>query len=157
MSLYNAIFGQNPASDVLLATLGLTRGDVGRFRDCYIDDGKIAVYTRNGGGNRDHYDDDVEAGESCHCTGCTIQYHLPQHHLYLYDSNDDYDCTYATIYFSFPPEFAEQLKQMDAGVAITPNDKWIAFLDTLNKSTDEVKTIYASTPACEPSGVDRGK
>lgn len=46
MSLYNMMFGSNPAADVILATLGLTKADTGRFRDCFIADGEIAVYTR---------------------------------------------------------------------------------------------------------------
>ena len=36
MSLYNMLFGMNPDADNLLGLLGLTRGDVGRFRDCYL-------------------------------------------------------------------------------------------------------------------------
>ena len=60
MSMYNMIFGENAASDWLLALLDLTRADVGRFRDAYVtDDGtQIAVYTRNGGGNREHWVDE---------------------------------------------------------------------------------------------------
>ena len=46
------LFGMNPLSSVILATLGLRTADVGRFRDCFICNGEIAVYTRNGGGNR---------------------------------------------------------------------------------------------------------
>ena len=51
--LYNALFGVNPIADTLLFTLGYTREDCGRFRDCYIENNKIIIYTRNGGGNRD--------------------------------------------------------------------------------------------------------
>lgn len=58
MSLYNMMFGQNEASDAILATLGLSKAKVGRFRDCWVEEtpnGKfrIGVYTRNGGGNRE--------------------------------------------------------------------------------------------------------
>lgn len=52
MSLYNLMFGQSEYSTSILATLGLTKESVGRFRDCFVADGEIAVYTRNGGGNR---------------------------------------------------------------------------------------------------------
>jgi len=54
MSLYSLVFGENLAGEAILATLGLTTGDVGRYRDCFVTEGKIAVYTRNGGGNRDY-------------------------------------------------------------------------------------------------------
>ena len=55
MSMYSLIFGQNKAADAILATLGLTREAVGRFRDCFITAGEIAVYTRKRGlkGNND--------------------------------------------------------------------------------------------------------
>ena len=36
MSLYNLMFGQNPKSAAILATLGLTQSDVGRFRVPYV-------------------------------------------------------------------------------------------------------------------------
>ena len=52
MSMYGLVFGTNPQADAILATLGLRRADCGRFRDCFVADGRIAVYTRNGGGNR---------------------------------------------------------------------------------------------------------
>jgi hypothetical protein len=39
------IFGENPLSRVLLAMLNLKMEDTGRYRDCYISDGKIVIYT----------------------------------------------------------------------------------------------------------------
>ena len=42
--LYNALFGVNPIADTLLFTLGYTRADCGRFRDCYIENDKIVHY-----------------------------------------------------------------------------------------------------------------
>ncbi len=169
--MYNMMFGQNAASDVILATLGLTTADVGRFRDCYVADRKIAVYTRNGGGNRGcwhEYDPkyggpeckhhtiseprpetvevtEEEAAEKgyklrnvwigglkrlaetgrvvdktfyvcenpdsadCHCIGCFMTYHVHKLPYYSHDKDDDFDSTYATIYFDFPPEFADGL------------------------------------------------
>lgn len=54
MSMYSMVFGQNAAADLILATLGLTRAAVGRFRDAFVTDAdEIAVYTRNGAGNRE--------------------------------------------------------------------------------------------------------
>lgn len=114
MGLYNMIFGTNPLSDLLLATLGLTRNDVGRFRDTYIANGEIAVYTRNGGGNREDYMPDFS-----------------KHPCYLRDEDDDYDCTYATIYFSYPAEYAADLKKLEAGEPFDPDARWMALLDSL--------------------------
>lgn len=131
--LYNMLFGRNPGSEVILATLGLTTKDVGRFRDCYVANGEIAVYTRNGGGNREHWDDDREGGEGCSCTGCIITYSLPRHPCYLRDKDDDFDCTYATIYFKFPEEYADGLRAMDTGEKWDPDARWQAMLAAISR------------------------
>ena len=115
MSMYSMMHGTNPLSDVLLAMLGLKRGDVGRFRDCYLTRGderseirsaadplRIVVYTRNGGGNRDDYKDVTDA--------------LEKHPCYLTDYDADHDSTYASYAFSVPIEFATDAEVLaDAG------------------------------------------
>lgn len=99
MSMYNAIFGINPLSSVILSTLGLSMADTGRFRDCTVvkKDGElvIAVYTRNGGGNREQYMPDFSG-----------------HPDYMYDVDDDFDSTYATIYFSAPEKYLPVVESM---------------------------------------------
>ena len=50
MSLYNMLFGVDERAPALLACLGLTFSDIPRFRDCYLRDNCIVVYTRTGGG-----------------------------------------------------------------------------------------------------------
>ena len=121
MSLYNALFGVNALSPVLLKVLDLDQSggtwSSGRFRDIYLNEEgtKILLYTRNGGGNREHWSDDQEEGENCGCTGCIISYNLPKHPNYLRDYDDDFDCTYATIEFSIPEEYQADLKQFVSG------------------------------------------
>lgn len=39
---------------------------------------------------------------ACACPGCTIVHRLPRHPLYLFDRDDDFDSTYADIYFRVP-------------------------------------------------------
>lgn len=117
MGLYNMLFGQNPASSAILATLGLTPQECGRFRDCFIANGEIAVYTRNGGGNREAYMPDFSG-----------------HPNYLRDEDDDFDCTYATIYFSFPEKFAEELKQLDSGKKFDPSKMWMDAINALKQA-----------------------
>jgi len=142
MFSYDKLFGENKDCSEILSMLGLNKGDVGRFRDCYIDGDRIAIVTRNGGGNRECCCVDnpmwglewckhrviEKDGEKfyycvhpcsidCGCTGCVMTYRIPQHPqhpLYLYDEDDDFDCTYATIYFSIPEKFKDivlKLKQ----------------------------------------------
>src|SRR5688572_24926857 len=90
MGMYTLIHGENPASDKLLHILGLSRSSVGRFRDAWVQAGEagleIAVYTRNGGNNREEYMPDFS-----------------DHPHYLRDVDDSFDNTYATIFFSVPP------------------------------------------------------
>jgi hypothetical protein len=123
MGLYNLVHGTNPASDWLLGLLNLTRTDVGRFRDAWVskaDDGRleIAVYTRNGGGNRADYMPDFSA-----------------HPLYLRDEDDDFDCTYATIYFSAPVEALSLLAGLEENR--DPSAEWAKALDALREGKRE--------------------
>jgi hypothetical protein len=115
MSLYNLLFGANPAGPAILATLGLTPSDVGRYRDCYVENDRghyrIVVHTRNGGGNRDEYQDVLDE--------------LAQHPLWLYDQDDDFDCTYADIRFNLPEDYATELRALaDKQEFIAPSEKW---------------------------------
>jgi hypothetical protein len=111
--LYNAIFGENPFSDILLEIIGLKKEDTGRFRDCFIheENGKtfIAVFTRNGGGNRGCWED---GKEGCNCYGCRM-IRLEDHPLYVRDFDDDYDCTYATTLFAVPSESLRLLEFLE--------------------------------------------
>lgn len=117
MGLYNMVFGQNSLAPILVAALGFkSYGELGRFRDAFISEGKIAIYTRNGGGNRESYMPDFS-----------------NHPLYLYDKDDDFDCTYATIYFKFPPEYEEDLKKLDTGVKFDPDQRWKDAIAALEK------------------------
>lgn len=118
MSLYNALFGMNSNAKTILATLGLSPDDCGRFRDCFVANGEIAVYTRNGGGNREEYQSTFDR--------------LSGHPCYLRDEDDGYDETYATVYFRFPDEFADDLKALDSNQAVKPSDKWEALIKALN-------------------------
>lgn len=94
MNMYNLLFGRNPNADILLAIIGLKRHEVERFRDCHMlqDEKQIVVYTRTGGGNRHDYPNA----------------RLTQSPLYLHDEDDDFDSTYASYYFKFPPGLEQE-------------------------------------------------
>ena len=122
MSLYNALFGENPAADIFLGLLGLQRGDFYRYRDCYLvmREGKelIAVHTRGGGGNRVDNDTDV-AG----------------HPSYVFDEDEDFDNTYATYYFSISESSAEVIKLLngiDGRLRRDPKESWEKLLNSLH-------------------------
>ena len=143
MSLYNALFGQNPKADVFLMMLKLDREKVGRFRDAFLterdDKVVIGILTRNGGGNRACWDP-----ESCdgHCAGCRMKA-LKNHLQYLDDADDDFDSTYATVYFSIPDNYVALVGAMRAAeenVVISREDEPMArfkrLLDKLQAGED---------------------
>lgn len=114
--LYNTLFGQNDQAGFLLELLGKSSGDFGRFRDVYVTEDHIVVHTRCGGGNRESYQDVFDE--------------MVQHPLYAYDEDDDFDSTYADIYFKHPEGYEEMLKEMAQGT-ITPSEKWQLMLTAL--------------------------
>ena len=116
MSLYNMMFGTNPNSDQLLSLLGKTKGDFGRFRDVYVEDGHIVVHTRNGGGNREDYEDVFDE--------------MAMHPWFVRDADDDFDCTYANIYFKIPEDAVKSyVGLLDQGH--NPTASWDAILKAL--------------------------
>jgi hypothetical protein len=116
--LYNMLFGENVSQkDFLFSILNLTQDDVGRYRDIYVVEDYIVIHTRNGGGNREDYEDVFEA--------------LSQHPLYAYDEDDDFDCTYADIYFRYPDGYEEILSEMSKST-VTPSEKWKMMFAALN-------------------------
>lgn len=129
MSFYNMLFGRNPAAELLMAMLNLTPSDVGRFRDCYTnnDGTEIIVFTRNGGGNREYYQGVLDA--------------LAKHPNYIRDEDEDYDCTYASIYFHVPEPFKEHVKVLaDASDTRPAMEKFKGLIDDLESGKDNATT-----------------
>ena len=117
MSLYNMLFGENDKSEIFLRMLGLTKSDTGRFRDCYLEkdsEGKlrIVIHTRNGGGNRSDY--------------CEVTDALSNLPTYIYDYDNDFDCTYANYEFYVPQEYSELAEKLMSGSEneSSPDEKW---------------------------------
>lgn len=134
MSLYNALFGVNPLATLLLGMLNLDRGEVGRFRDCFLtkgDDGqpRIVIYTRNGGGNREEYQGVLDT--------------LSKHPCWVRDYDDDFDSTYASIEFRVPEEL-RSLAEGLLGLQGTPPESVSARFKEL---VDQIKAGDSSNPA----------
>ena len=138
MSLYNMLFGVNPASGFLLGALELEteKYPTGRFRDIYFEKnedgigGKVILYTRNGGGNREDYEHVFEA--------------LEKHPLYLNDYDDDFDCTYAYIEFKAPDsvvEFFEDVETEKFDRVGARFQKEIAELEAGKEPNERLKTF----------------
>ena len=151
--LYNVLFGQSPIADELLGLVDLTRARCGRFRDCYLnEDGtEVHVYTRNGGGNREHWDSyDTAEGDDCSCPGCTIQYVLRRHPGYITDQDDNFDCTYATIRFRVPEQFLPITKEIAAlNKPESGEQKWDRLFTAMKKG-EETPEMERGMRALEP-------
>ena len=101
MSLYNILNGVNPATFFILPMLGEKHPtNYPRFRDCFVENNEIHVYTRVGGVNRN-----CNFGEE----------ELQNHPNYLRDFDDDFDNTYATYVFSVPDEFKSDFDLIESG------------------------------------------
>lgn len=117
MSFYGMLFGKNDNenTNVLWDILCLDDYKLGRFRDIYlreytteskeckqnkISPGRyIVLLTRNGGGNRENYEDCFRS--------------LQKHQHYKSDWDCDWDCTYAEIAFSIPTQSKEELDKKE--------------------------------------------
>jgi hypothetical protein len=120
--MYNILFGKNKKSDFLLNILGLTEADCGRFRDCYLKDDIIVIYTRNGGGNREQYQEVIDE--------------LSKHPNYLNDYDDNYDSTYCYIEFSIPDRHISDCKGLKQEKH-TPGEKFKMLINDISKPRDE--------------------
>lgn len=125
--LYNAVLGDG--KEMLRAAMILPVFEqpaiIGRFRDIWVEnhDGEpvIAIYTRNGGPNRE---DQAEAIES-----------MRSNPHYLRDADDEFDSTYATFYFAAPERYRDMLAELMQD-PVDMSQRWrdaIAALDTMDR------------------------
>lgn len=103
-----------------------------RIRDAWVErqpDGPpvMALYTRNGGGNRDH---DHTDGED-HCLGCRGD-KATEHPRYLRDADDEFDSTYRTYWFAFPPDLPRDHQDALNEVAEDPKDMSQLWMQAIN-------------------------
>ncbi len=125
MSLYNMVHGMNPAVFSILPALGKHPDEYPRFRDCFFGDdekpateNKIIVYTRTGGGNRPFYDnaeswkaqnEGDDPGEGPWNDDLRA---MPG---FLFDYDDDFDCTFNNFVFDIPPEWKDDVDLINNG------------------------------------------
>lgn len=148
MSLYNMLFGVNPLSGIVLESLGLTPTDVPRFRDAYYDAelNRLVIYTRTGGGNREYYDSKYSrleslsgyAGEDPSDEDLAGPYNDDLRDIvgFMYDEDDDFDCTYAYFYFAVPVAFEpifDTMRDLGAGKDLNPTERFQKMIVDLQK------------------------
>jgi len=92
--------GSNENAHKLLNLIGLTKEDFPRYRDTSLwnNNTEIRVLTRAGGGNREEYQANIDE--------------LKKNEYYLQDEDDDFDSTYAYIFFKVPEQYLESVKDI---------------------------------------------
>ena len=100
MSLYNMIKGYNPACIFIMPMLDKKQDEYPRFRDCFVEDGKIAIFTRVGGNNRN-------------CGFGEDELYKDPNFVTTYD--DDFDNTYGTYLFNVPDKWEEDFDRIMSG------------------------------------------
>lgn len=137
MSMYDLVAGdgnQQARGRVLLALIGSP--DVGRFRDAWVErspetgDPLIAVYTRNGGGNRECFCAEGDHETYGPCTA-EVGEALTRHPAYVRDADDEFDSTYATYWFRVLDDEARELLRAHAGAPVDMSERWLAAIDRL--------------------------
>ena len=113
MSLYNMLMGFNPACIVLMPMLGRKQEEYPRFRDCFLEGDKIAIYTRVGGGNR----------------GCGFgEEELYRDPNFVDTYDDDFDNTYATYLFNVPDKWKADFDLICNGKFNDVSDEYVEYV-----------------------------
>ena len=130
MSLYNMINGFDPAVVFILPLLGRRVSEYPRFRDCFVDDDKIAIYTRVGGNNRN-----CGFGEEA-------LYEDPD---FVRTYDDDFDNTYGTYLFNVPEKWKSDFDKILEGDLKGTSDEYKQYIKefwpTLADKIDELFKI----------------
>ena len=152
MSMYNMLFGMNPATFFFLPMLGKHPDEYPRFRDCFIakpsrgeegplgiasmeqtmlDEPRIYVYTRVGGGNRKDYADQI-----------TTLRAVPE---YVTDWDDDFDSTFATFEFRVPDRWVADYRVLvsdDHAMADISDDYFGECLRVFPKLEEKLRVAF---------------
>lgn len=111
--LYNIINGYNMACVLILPMLGRKQEEYPRFRDCFVEDGMIAIYTRVGGGNK----------------GCGFgEEELYKDPNFIKTYDDDFDNTYATYLFNVPEKWKPDFNKIMDGNAKEVSDDYYNYV-----------------------------
>lgn len=110
--MYNMILGDGgevTRSGLLLSVIGASE-DVLRIRDAWVENGSdgepvIAIYTRQGGGNRECYCADYEREHPHPSCNAASNERLTANQFYLRDADDEFDSR-------APPEYREALSEI---------------------------------------------
>lgn len=145
MSLYNAMMGFNPACVLIMPMLGRRQDEWPRFRDCFVEDGKIAIYTRVGGNNR----------------GCGYgEEELYKDPNFVKTYDDHFDDTYATYIFNVPEKWKQDFDRICEGKLSEVSDEYYNYLNEffpLFSSKGLLKNIFRPEEQQDPGAEEDQK
>lgn len=151
MSLYNLICGHNTTAAIIVsAYLGYdVSKKIPRYRDTFLetdDDGNLTgtfgIYTRMGGGNYECWKEDETDYSSQetilkHEEECDCPYHqllkIENESWFERAEDDDFDCTYRTLYGKFNDDFLERVKQ------VFKSNSYAPIKEEIEKLTDKTE------------------
>lgn len=138
MSMYNMMMGMNSTVVVLvLPVLGKHMTEYPRFRDAFMggaeeNEGKLVVYTRTGGGNREDYADEIEM--------------MRNMETFVRDYDDDWDCTYANWVFDIPEKWKADVENLVSGNIDQVSQEYVDMLCDINTAAlePEIRNLFRS-------------
>jgi hypothetical protein len=171
MSLYNMLFGQNPASPILMAALNLDNEAPAnwdqRFDEISDSWGEPDIYSEKGqalmkeakemgyyptGRFRDIYFQNEEGSEPkivlyTRNGGGNREWYqyvfelLENHPLYITDYDDDFDCTYAYIEFKAPESIVKFFEGAKTGKLPNVSEKFKAEIEAMENGKEPNKQL----------------
>ena len=105
--------GFNPACVFIMPMLGRHEDEYPRFRDCFIEDDKIAIYTRVGGPNRN-------------CGYGEEELYEDPNFIRTYDGT--YDNTYGTYLFNVPKKWKTDFDKIIEGKLEETSDEYKQYI-----------------------------
>ena len=146
MSLYNLLFGFNPACVTILPMLGRKQEEYPRFRDCFVtDDNNIAIYTRVGGNNRD-------------CGFGEEELYKDENFIRTYD--DDFDNTFATYEFKVPNKWENDFDKIMNNEFNKVSDEYVEYVESfypMLAEKDIIRKIFRNNDIKECAENDKNK
>ena len=146
MSLYNLLFGFNPACATILPMLGRKQEEYPRFRDCFItDDNNIAIYTRVGGNNRD-------------CGFGEEELYKDENFIRTYD--DDFDNTFATYEFKAPNKWENDFDKIMNNEFNKVSDEYVECVESfypMLAEKDIIRKIFRNNDIKECAENDKNR
>jgi len=138
VTMFDLAIGTSGYPPMILGMAGLTPDMIGRYRDHWLERSEagvliMALYTRNGGGNREEYAE-----------------HLRQMHdldSFVSDADDEFDSTYCTLRFRVTKEQALDWlnRHRTSGADFDDEEVWDEMVNAAEEIPRDMSLIWRAT------------